>query len=55
MVGRPYVWGLAADGVAGVRTVIETLVRELRVAMALCGVTSVADVPPDTVRVRPAR
>ena len=50
MVGRPYVWGLAAEGTSGVRTVVETLVRELRVAMALCGVTSVAEVPRDTVR-----
>ena len=55
MVGRLYVWGLAADGASGVRTVVETLVRELRVAMALCGVTSVSDVPPDVVRERPYR
>lgn len=55
MVGRPYVWGLAADGSAGVRTVVETLVRKLRVSMALCGVTSVQDVPGDLVRERPAR
>lgn len=55
MIGRPYVWGLAADGAAGVRTVVETLVQELRVSMALCGVTSVRDVPGDVVRARPAR
>ncbi len=53
MVGRPYVWGLAADGEAGVRTVAETLVHELRVSMALCGVTSLRDVPHDVVRERP--
>lgn len=52
MVGRPHIWGLAADGEAGVRTVVETLVNELRVSMALCGVTSVRDVPRDTVRER---
>lgn len=50
MIGRPYVWGLAADGAAGVRAVVRTLVEELRVAMALCGVTSVASVPADAVR-----
>ena len=50
MVGRPYVWGLAADGQAGVRTVVETLVHELRACMALCGVTSVTEVPPDVIR-----
>jgi 4-hydroxymandelate oxidase len=52
LVGRPYVWGLAAQGADGVRTVVDTLVHELRVAMALCGVTSVSDVPRDTVRLR---
>lgn len=50
MVGRPYVWGLAADGSTGVRAVVDTLVHELRVAMALCGVTSVTDVPADVLR-----
>ena len=52
MIGRPYVWGLAVDGADGVRHVVDTLVRELRVAMALCGVTSVTDVPADVVRAR---
>lgn len=55
MIGRPYVWGLAADGEAGVREVVETLRHELEVSMALCGVTSVRDVPRDVVRERPAR
>jgi len=50
MVGRPYVWGLAVDGQSGVRAVVETLVHELEICMALCGVTSVRDVPPDVVR-----
>jgi 4-hydroxymandelate oxidase len=50
MVGRPYVWGLAADGEAGVRSVVSTLVAELRVCMALCGVTSVRAVPAEVVR-----
>lgn len=52
LIGRPYVWGLAVDGEAGVRMVVETLVEELRVAMAMCGVTSVRDVPADAVRRR---
>lgn len=54
LVGRPYVWGLAVEGAAGVRSVVESLVHELRVSMALCGVTSASDVPADTVRRRPA-
>jgi 4-hydroxymandelate oxidase len=38
LIGRPYVWGLAADGAAGVARVIEILRAELEAAMALCGV-----------------
>jgi 4-hydroxymandelate oxidase len=50
LVGRPYLWGLAADGAAGVQAVVETMVDELRTAMALCGVTSARAVPVDVVR-----
>lgn len=39
MIGRPYVWGLAADGAAGVTHVVEVLRHELMSAMALLGVT----------------
>jgi 4-hydroxymandelate oxidase len=38
MVGRPVIWGLAADGDAGVRTVLELLRAEFDVALALAGV-----------------
>jgi 4-hydroxymandelate oxidase len=37
MIGRPYVWGLAAEGADGVKGVAEILRRELETAMALCG------------------
>src|SRR6266508_2008454 len=37
LLGRPYAWGLAAGGSAGVRRVIETLRGELDVVTALCG------------------
>jgi isopentenyl diphosphate isomerase/L-lactate dehydrogenase-like FMN-dependent dehydrogenase len=40
MVGRAYLWGLAADGEDGVRRVLEMLREELLLAMALAGVTS---------------
>ena len=36
-IGRPVLWGLAADGPAGVRQVLELLRAELDQAMALCG------------------
>jgi 4-hydroxymandelate oxidase len=44
LVGRPYLWGLAVDGEAGVRRVMELLRDELALAMALCGCPSVADI-----------
>lgn len=44
MVGRPYLWGLAVDGEAGVAGVIELLGAELRASMALCGCAQVPDI-----------
>ncbi len=38
LVGRAYLWGLAADGEAGVRRVLDILRTELELAMALAGV-----------------
>lgn len=40
LIGRPYLWGLAVDGAAGVQRVIEILRAELETAMALCGTPS---------------
>jgi 4-hydroxymandelate oxidase len=37
LIGRPYLWGLAADGATGVQRVIDILRAELETAMALCG------------------
>ena len=37
LVGRPLFWGLAVDGEAGVRTVLQMLREELDIAMGLCG------------------
>jgi 4-hydroxymandelate oxidase len=44
LVGRPFLWGLAVDGAAGVERVLELLRAELAHALALCGCTSPADV-----------
>jgi 4-hydroxymandelate oxidase len=41
LVGRPYLWGLAVDGEAGVRRVLELLRDDLASAMALAGCPSV--------------
>ena len=44
LIGRSYVYGLGADGEAGVARSIEILKKELDVTMALCGVTRVGDI-----------
>jgi 4-hydroxymandelate oxidase len=41
-IGRPYVWGLAAFGREGVEKVLDILRAELRIAMQLAGVPSLA-------------
>ncbi|MDP5130989.1 MAG: alpha-hydroxy-acid oxidizing protein [Paraglaciecola sp.] len=44
MIGRPWVYGLAAAKKKGVLDVLSILENEMRVAMALAGCTSLADV-----------
>ncbi|MGE5837825.1 MAG: alpha-hydroxy acid oxidase [Acidobacteriota bacterium] len=41
LIGRPYLWGLAADGEAGVRKVLEIFRSELELAMALAGCATI--------------
>jgi isopentenyl diphosphate isomerase/L-lactate dehydrogenase-like FMN-dependent dehydrogenase len=52
-VGRPYVYGLALAGADGVRAVLEHLLAELDLTMALTGVTSVAEITRDLLVPRP--
>ena len=40
-IRRPYLYGLAVDGSAGVKRVVDILRTELEMAMALTGRTSV--------------
>jgi 4-hydroxymandelate oxidase len=47
LVGRPAVWGLAAGGEEGVRSVLQLLEKELSLAMALAGTPTVGDVGRD--------
>lgn len=54
LVGRPYLWGLAADGERGVRRVFRMLGEELESAAALLGCPSGASIPADRVERRPA-
>jgi 4-hydroxymandelate oxidase len=44
LVGRPYAWGLATGGEAGVRTVIDAFTEDLARQLALAGCPSLADV-----------
>ncbi|MFB3112022.1 MAG: alpha-hydroxy acid oxidase [Gemmatimonadales bacterium] len=52
LLGRPYVWGLAADGEAGVTKVLQMLHDEVELALALCGCPNVAAVSSELVRYR---
>jgi len=48
-LGRTALWGLAADGAAGVARVFEILRDEIRTTMGLCGRTRLADLSPDLI------
>ena len=48
-VGRPVLWGLAVDGEAGARRVLELLRAELVLAMALCGCGTIAAITGDLI------
>lgn len=47
LVGRPILWGLAAEGEAGVARVLHFLHREFDLAMALAGAPTLADITRD--------
>ena len=49
MIGRPYLYGLAAAGEEGVDWVIEHLRTGMKRDMALCGAASVAELTPDLI------
>ena len=44
LIGRSWVYGLAANGQAGVEHVLELIQKEMLVAMALTGCISLADI-----------
>ena len=53
-IGRSFVYGLGAYGLAGVTKALEILREELGVAMALTGITDAANVPRDIILRGPA-
>ncbi|WP_354693905.1 L-lactate dehydrogenase [Elongatibacter sediminis] len=50
LIGRPFVYALAARGEAGVHDLLATLQHEMTVAMALMGVTQVNELNPDCLQ-----
>src|SRR4051794_36119638 len=54
MIGRAYLWGLAANGQAGVENVLDLLRDGLGSALIGLGRTSIADLNPDVLVIRPA-
>ena len=48
-IGRPYMWGLAAFGDAGVEAVLAIMRREFNLIMAECGKHSVAEITPASI------
>ena len=49
LIGRPYLWGMALDGAAGVETVLHMLLAELDLTLALCGYARPTEVSRDAV------
>ncbi|MCL1872076.1 MAG: alpha-hydroxy-acid oxidizing protein, partial [Promicromonosporaceae bacterium] len=49
LLGRPWVYGLTLAGQAGVRAVVEHVLAELDLTMALAGVRSIAQIGPHTL------
>lgn len=47
LIGRPWVWAAAARGEQGLNDYLGLLQREISVAMALMGVTKIADIGPE--------
>ena len=52
LIGRPYLYGLAAGGEAGVARTIDIFRSELERDMALMGISSIAGITPDCIRRR---
>ena len=46
MIGRPWAWALAAGGEAAIADLLTTFKKELEVAMALSGVTTIGQICP---------
>jgi isopentenyl diphosphate isomerase/L-lactate dehydrogenase-like FMN-dependent dehydrogenase len=54
LLGRPYLWGLALEGRAGVETVLRMLLAELDLTMVLTGNMSVGDLDRSALAAAPS-
>ena len=50
LLGRPYAWGLALGGEAGVRQVVSDVLGELDLTLGLSGHTAVDQLSPEVLR-----
>ena len=55
MVGRPVAWGLAVDGADGARRVLELLLAEFDIALALAGTPRAAELDKTAITPTPGR
>lgn len=51
-IGRAYLYGLGAEGEAGVTKALELIREEMDVTMALTGMTDASKIPPDIIQAR---
>jgi len=49
LLGRAFVYALAAQGEAGVANLLDLMAREMRVAMTLTGAKTIADISRDSL------
>ena len=49
LLGRPYLWGLAVGGEAGVREVVQRTLADFDVTMALCGFRTLEELSPEAL------
>jgi 4-hydroxymandelate oxidase len=53
LIGRPYLWGLAAFGQQGVEAVLDMLRKELELVMRQAGTTTIAQIDPSYLAKKP--
>lgn len=49
LIGRPWAWALGGTGQQGVEQLLADIHHELKIAMALCGVKSIAEITPEVL------